>query len=669
MSTQTAVLQRSNLATSSTPALSAAQQRTRLYKDFLTPALHSRFSRAAVFVLAACHIESVLMSQTSVFWFWNPFSITALRTLLLFMPCLAVFIIRVSNMHVGKESTASSFETIYQSMPLFGSNGLSYLTTLGWYTFSAFMFGEIYIWSKSESANLGWVDPGQVYERPRLNENPVLLRFLWFCFAIAQAGVHTARGEDRVPISEDRQAKQASHVPQPHSRVPESLLELYEKRLVLLGRIGRLMLPVVSCTLFAYMLLIRSLVWPYYHAVGRTLFRDLPYESQPSGFVNGMQLIWQSLSSSFMLVLLWELSSAMFTIFVARPPLKREQPLTNEVKDAQGNLLSKSTDPNGSIISGLKSKKDMPKAFAFWELWLICSQYPLRRKTIYSEVDRLGGSTWAQISTCCLGEISGMQARIRDAQAPQQQQQQQQQGAAPQSFPQNLGLPKILDQSVRDGNVLANQRRSWVQSVGAAAKSYGQSPNANNPVMPRAKRAIEWSTDRVLSKEEQQRLSKDTITKEANNTLVSILRSPPGEVFRQTFARRVCAVALGKPYSNRSNIIHASMILSLLCTCSLAEDDLGQVAKSIASIIRTYTSTIATVNRYIASLQPSWTDVFFTEQDRTVKEVEEVMNVFKADLESILLAFSEYAGAIGVTKMELREAREAVGKGREMRQR
>ena len=179
--------------------------------------------------------------------------------------------------------------------------------------------------------------------------------------------------------------------------------------------------------------------------------------------------------------------------------------------------------------------------------------------------------------------------------------------------------------------------------------------------------------------EEQQRLSREGLTRQANGTVVKFLQTPPGEPFRQTFARRVCAVVFGTPHSRRINIIHASKSLSALCAASLKEDDYGQVAsQSIALVIKTYTTTILEVEQFVAGSKPSWTDVDFREGserfgvrgDRRVEAVEVVLGVLRAGLEEVLLAFGEYAGAVGVGRKELREAREAVarGLGVEMRQ-
>ncbi|KAL8935370.1 MAG: hypothetical protein Q9216_005459, partial [Gyalolechia sp. 2 TL-2023] len=61
-------------------------------------------------------------------------------------------------------------------------------------------------------------------------------------------------------------------------------------------------------------------------------------------------LVFRSLTSGFCLVLLWQGSNLAFSAYLAQEPLKRGQPLTQE-----------SNDPNGSLINGLKSRKQVVK--------------------------------------------------------------------------------------------------------------------------------------------------------------------------------------------------------------------------------------------------------------------------------------------------------------------
>lgn len=102
--------------------MAVTSQRTapQLYKDSLTPALHRRFTRAAGIALLTCYVESVCIADKSscmsstqsfliwtsstnslsiVIWSWFPLGPAGIRTLLLFISALAVFVLRVAQLH------------------------------------------------------------------------------------------------------------------------------------------------------------------------------------------------------------------------------------------------------------------------------------------------------------------------------------------------------------------------------------------------------------------------------------------------------------------------------------------------------------------------------------------------------------------------------------------
>ena len=643
--------------------------KTRTYRDYLTPALHRRFTRASFVVLTLCYAESVLISQGNFFWRVFPISFTGTRTLLLFLPCLAVFIVRLASLHVGKRATTSGFETFYNSITT-----LNTWVTLFWYMFSAAFFGEVYIWSSGAHGNLGWVDQGRQYERARLNENPILLRTLLQLLALAQTCLHEYYGMSRIPVSAGKEEQK--------DEAQEKLPKVYLKLKARFPSMAQWALKLTTAGLVTitpvYFLLVRRTAWSWAYPIGRLFFSQLPKHGAPGGVIHAPKLSWQAASSSFMLVMLWEFSNAVFTFYVSEAPLKRDQPLTSEIKDNAGVVLVRSQDPNGSLFTGLKAKKETPRAFAFWELCLISTDFEARRKTIFTDVERATGNTWAQISSACLGEINGMLTRIKTYQEPVEgraktaaekldQKHKEHLIGAQQQAP--LGLPKIADKGLQDGDVFAQSQPSNLsQSVGKLAKSIGQSPNAGNELpAARAKKAIEWGADRTLSREQQAQLSKQGFNKQTSEYMIKVVKSPFGEPFRQTFARTVKVVLFGIPYSRQSTIIHAIRALTALTLASLKEDDYGQAAKDVPTIIRTFSITIKGIQNFVATLQPHWTDVDFN-GNRQVPEVDEVLVELKTGLEKLLLAFGEYAASLGMSKEEIREARESVGKGVEMMQ-
>ena len=91
-----------------------------------------------------------------VLWSWFPFGLVGIRTLLLFLAALSVFVLRVAQLHLGSRSSSSPFQTFRREIL-----GPKVLRTFGWYAFSAWLFGEIYLWSASKDANFGWISDGK----------------------------------------------------------------------------------------------------------------------------------------------------------------------------------------------------------------------------------------------------------------------------------------------------------------------------------------------------------------------------------------------------------------------------------------------------------------------------------------------------------------------------
>lgn len=90
-----------------------------------------------------------------VLW-WFPIGLTGVRALLLLLSSLAVFVLRVAQRRFQPINTRSPFESFVKRFIRF-----EVLQTCAWYLLSAWLFGEIYIWSASEGANLGWIAHGK----------------------------------------------------------------------------------------------------------------------------------------------------------------------------------------------------------------------------------------------------------------------------------------------------------------------------------------------------------------------------------------------------------------------------------------------------------------------------------------------------------------------------
>ena len=115
---------------------------------------------------------------------------------------------------------------------------------------------------------------------------------------------------------------------------------------------------------------------------------------------------------------------------------------------------------------------------------------------------------------------------------------------------------------------------------------------------------------------------------------------------------------LGAPHSNLHQILLSTKSLTALALASLNEDPYGRVSKDVPTIIRTYTSTVQTIEAFVRNLPPHWTDVGFCEEtDRSAGgDVEQVVQCLRTGLRELLAAFGQYASELGLGEGEMRIA-------------
>jgi nucleoporin NDC1 len=70
----------------------------RPYRDFLTPALHRQFTRAAGLTFALCYVEAIWMGEFDFFWSWFPLGPAGARTLMLAISALLIMFVRVQRL-------------------------------------------------------------------------------------------------------------------------------------------------------------------------------------------------------------------------------------------------------------------------------------------------------------------------------------------------------------------------------------------------------------------------------------------------------------------------------------------------------------------------------------------------------------------------------------------
>ncbi|KAJ5105426.1 hypothetical protein NUU61_002773 [Penicillium alfredii] len=649
--------------------MAAAQPRP--YRRILTSALHRRFVHASALALLVCYVVAIAIGdKSSLLWSWFPIGTCGIRTLLLFVSSLAVFVLRVGQMHIGSRTTQSSLGTFRYLFPL------NIAQTFGWYLFSAWWFTEIYLWSSSASAHLELVNRGRSHERPTLNERPIYLHTYHILLACVQAVVHLYYDYDRIPVPVanrvHKSADERTHTVPAVSKylqdtLPAALVSGLTRSIILAG-----VTPVV------YKVFLRRAAWSWSLYFAKLFWNFSRSSAEPDTFLppGFIGLVIQCFFSGALLVLCWQTANLFFSIFIGKEPLKRGQPLTSEAKD-----------PNGSLLTGLKAKKEVVKAFAFWELSLISQRLPERRKAIFNEIDRDNGSTWSQLVDCVTDVIKDINTRIEESKNPPPGVKVAQPEA---SKPVLQTLPKLTEPP-KDDNVFAaapkatSRQAKFGEAFGSTAKSYGQSADWTPTARARARDVFDRASSAMLSPERKQKLLASSqelklltggpsTTHKPENVhpiIAQILRSPIGQPIRQTYARRASGIVLGSPDASLCPIVDAVESLTRLLIASLTEDQYGKVQADVPAVVHLFTQTIIVLEAFVhkGGLDAHWTDVYFPPSSypeaqaeaRQVPDVELVLGSLKSGLGDLLAAFKPYLRDIGLVGKELRLAKEAAG--------
>jgi nucleoporin NDC1 len=402
------------------------------------------------------------------------------------------------------------------------------------------------------------------------------------------------------------------------------------------------------------------------------LFWDFPRSAaDPPGLIPPVNplLITRTLFSGGLLVLLWQTTNLFFSVFLSKEPLKRGQPLTAEVKD-----------PNGSLLNGLKAKKETVRAFAFWELFFISHQFPDRRKAIFNDIEREGGSAWTQVLEASTEVIKGISTRIAESKPPTSS---PKPSSTTKEEPVLHTLPRLTDSPKADNIFASSPKPTTTQGklgegFSKTLRSLGESPDWTPKARARARDAFDRASSIVLSPERKQRLlgSQDiklltgaspTKPENLHPLITRLLRSPAGHFLRQTYARRLSGIVLGTPTTSLSSIIDSIESLTRLLIASLQEDPYGKVQTDVPGVVRLFTETATTLGKFAhGELEVHWSDANFPPSSnpaaqaeaRRVPDVELVIDTLKGSLKSLLSAFKPYLKDIGLVGKDLRLAKE-----------
>jgi nucleoporin NDC1 len=493
--------------------------------------------------------------------------------------------------------------------------------------------------------------------------------------ALSQTAMHLYCDYDHLPIPVAKRNSESKDLPtHPVTPIMKRLQSGIIQIIIDALRKG---LIVTLASPFIYVLFLRRSAWSFSLYFAKLFWNFSRAAADPPGTVPPAfyTLFVRQIISGGCLVFLWQTANLLFTVFLTQEPLKRGQPLTFDTKD-----------PNGSLINGLKAKKDIVKTYAFWELCFISQRYADRRKAIFDDIERGGGPAWKQMLQVSVENISGITSRINNYKNPTPTTVAKDQSV---TYPQIQALPQLTD-TPKQENIFAPSPKAsgFGHSFGATAKSFGQSPDWTPVARAKAKDAFSQASNAILSPERKKKLLGGTdevklltgpkAASQSSFNLSSIpfvaqfLRSPIGKPFRQAYAQRLRGIVFGEPHGQVASIVDAIESVTRLLIASLEEDKLGQVQTDVPGVVRLFTETIIILEDFVQNgLDIHWTDVTFPSPNNNdpdvqkkakyVPEVDIVLSMLRTSLSDLLASFEKYSRDIRLQAKDIRLAKAAAG--------
>ena len=287
-----------------------------------------------------------------------------------------------------------------------------------------------------------------------------------------------------------------------------------------------------------------------------------------------------------------------------------------------------------------------------------------RRKAIYEDIDRVGGSAWSQILTVCLETIEGINLRIAEYNPQKPPGVINVYDALPP--PEIPALPRLTKPLREQSNgALASSPppkttgARVAHTLDAFAKSRGQlSPTDQQ--MRRTQIGKDKDRAAIQGASPTQIQMPSSLMTMIHEWLGHVLRTSLGKPFRHEYRRVVNCVVLGTPYGDVGIIIDAIGALTRFAVCSLTEDKYGNVQRDVKLIIQSFTKTVNELEMFKQSLPDHWTDV---ERRRESPEVDAILYALREGLNELVTAFGDYSEDLRMSQSEMRLARQAATSG------
>jgi nucleoporin NDC1 len=595
----------------------------RPYRRFLTSALHKRFVHVALLSLLVGFGNAFwLGSNKNLFWSWFPFGPAGVKALLFSISSLVIFIVQIATLKIGQQTTTSPWAT-------FRSNFLSVaaLQTVFWYLFSGFWFTEVYIWS---APDLAWITPGTHNTPDVLNERPIFFRVYALLLALGYAGFHLYRGQSalRIPISK------LPATPAPDAKVqdihPLDPIQTELQRGYVPASLRSAATAGITIVLAPFIngLFLRNTFWQLHLAFAKPFANLSRVNSRPIGYPPlGPAYLLRCFCAGFLLVLTWELSSLLFLTYFKQEPTKSGLPLS-----------ATSKDPNGTLLTGLKAKRDVVRAFAFWELAIIAQKHKDRRRAVFDDIERPTGSMWSQMVQAGLNVLKEIHLRIEGPPPPAE--------TTPEKV---VPLPRLLPETEADPILAATKPATRAEWLATPLKAFGSTKQPWRPPIEQTAKQVET---KLIEYARPPNADKESSKSLVDQWATTFRESPIGWIFTSTNTARINATVLGSPYGNAALVVDVIEALTKMQVASLTEDTYGKATPTVPDTVRTFTKTLNLIEEYVLQNRKGVTG--------GIEEVDIVVTRLRASLKELLSAFQVYLIDQGLGIGELNQAKKAM---------
>ena len=609
----------------SSPAAALLIPPPRPYRRFLTSALHKRFVHAALIsLLVALHNAFWLGSKKDLFWSWFPIGPAGIKALLFSMSSLFVFILQVATLKIGKQTATSPFATLTSNF----ISATALQTALG-YLVSGWWFSEAYIWS---SPDLWSVTRGTHNTPDVLNERPIFFRLYALLLALAYAGVHLYCGNSSLLIPVSKMPTTANADPTASGTHPLEPISVQLQRRVMsalktsagVAGITIVVAPFINGLFF------RNLFWQLHLAMAKPFFNLSRANARPIGYPPlGLTYLLQCLFAGFLLVLTWEITTILFLTYIKQEPTRSGLPLS-----------ASSKDPNGTLLTGLKAKRDVVRTFAFWELALVAHRHRERRKTIFEDFERPTGPMWSQMVQAGLAVLQELQLRITGPPPPI---------AQPSEAEQIKPLPRLLPELQTQSIFNASPNPSRAEWFASPLKQFGSTRQPWRPSIEQTAKQMETKMREYAQPPGPPRGPSNRLF---DQWVVALKQTAVGWFFTSTITAQINATVLGSPSGNAAVVVDVIEALTKMQVASLTEDTYGKATPTVPVTVRVFTKTLTLIEAFVSQNKQSVRG--------GTEEVDVIIERLRASLKELLSAFQVYLIDQGLGIADLNQAKKAI---------